>query len=107
MGRKSFVHLLMLTTVLLLPVLASGQILGPCGGSADNAKNVEKIVMREKMIAPMAHEMAIRPIPLPGQRALDFQLTAVVGNDIKTVKLSDSQGKWRVVCFFPAAFTFV
>lgn len=107
MGRKSFVNFLVLTTLFLLPVLASGQVLGPCGGSADKEKNVEKIVMQERMMAPMAHEMAIRPIPLPGQRALDFQLTAVVGNDIKTVKLSDAQGKWRVVCFFPAAFTFV
>ena len=42
-----------------------------------------------------------------GQQAIDFQLPAVVGNDIKNIKLSDYDGKWRVVCFFPAAFTFV
>ena len=28
-------------------------------------------------------------------------------DEVKTVKLSDYDGKWRVLCFFPAAFTFV
>jgi len=52
-------------------------------------------------------DLVISPVPLPGQRAIDFELIAVVGNDIKQIKLSDYQGKWRIVCFFPAAFTFV
>jgi peroxiredoxin (alkyl hydroperoxide reductase subunit C) len=49
----------------------------------------------------------INPVPLPVQQAIDFQLPAVVGDDIKNIKLSDYDGKWRVLCFFPAAFTFV
>jgi alkyl hydroperoxide reductase subunit AhpC len=51
--------------------------------------------------------LLVQPIPLPGQQAIDFELPAVVGNDIKNIKLSDYNGKWRVLCFFPAAFTFV
>jgi peroxiredoxin (alkyl hydroperoxide reductase subunit C) len=50
---------------------------------------------------------AVMPVPLPGQPAIDFELPAVVKNDIKTIKLSDYSGKYRVLCFFPAAFTFV
>ena len=32
---------------------------------------------------------------------------AMVGDQIKMVKLSDYKGKWRVLCFYPADFTFV
>ena len=32
---------------------------------------------------------------------------AVVGDEIKSIKLSDYNGKWRVLCFYPADFTFV
>ena len=46
-------------------------------------------------------------VPLPGERAIDFELTAVVGSEIKRIKLSDYQGMYRVLCFYPADFTFV
>jgi peroxiredoxin (alkyl hydroperoxide reductase subunit C) len=46
-------------------------------------------------------------MPLPGDRAINFELPAVVGDNITTVKLSDYNGSWRVVCFYPADFTFV
>ena len=52
-------------------------------------------------------ELVVSPVPLPGQRAINFELPAVLGNDIVPVKLSDYNGKWRVVCFYPADFTFV
>lgn len=89
--------------LLLLFSLAPAQVLGPCGakpGSKAGAKMV-------KAAPAPSNDLQVHPIPLPGQRAIDFQLPAVVGNEIKTIKLSDYQGKWRVVCFFPAAFTFV
>ena len=47
------------------------------------------------------------PVPLPGEHAINFELPAVVGDDIKQIKLSDYSGQWRVVCFYPADFTFV
>ncbi|MBN1884817.1 MAG: redoxin domain-containing protein [Candidatus Krumholzibacteriota bacterium] len=46
-------------------------------------------------------------MPLPGDPAPNFELPAVVGNEIRMIKLSDYDGKWRVVCFYPADFTFV
>jgi alkyl hydroperoxide reductase subunit AhpC len=46
-------------------------------------------------------------VPLPGEQAPNFMLPAVVGTQVKNIKLSDYDGKWRVVCFYPADFTFV
>lgn len=78
------------------------QVLGACGG--DHQKGT-KITTAKKQKTNDA--LKVQPVPLPGQQAIDFQLTAVVGNEIKNIKLSDYAGKWRVLCFFPAAFTFV
>jgi len=89
---------------LLIVASASAQVLGPCGAPQPAGQEGTVVNPPGHREAP---ELAISPVPMPGQRAIDFDLTAVVGDDIKNVKLSDFQGKWRVVCFFPAAFTFV
>jgi len=104
MNRVSLFIFLVVACTFLLLATSSAQVLGPCGAPQE-AEKEEIIVKQERQFTPPA--MAISPIPLPGQRALDFELPAVVGDDIKNVKLSDYQGKWRIVCFFPAAFTFV
>ncbi len=85
--------------VLLFALPLQAQVLGTCGSGDDATKP-------QSNTAPSA-DLIVSPVPLPGQQAIDFQLPAVVGNDIKNIKLSDYDGKWRVVCFFPAAFTFV
>jgi len=78
----------------LLPnFLNTPQVLGPCGGTPQEQKAFE--TQKEK------GTLMIRGVPLPGERALDFSLPAVVGDEIKIIKLSDYQGKWRVVCFVP------
>ena len=85
--------------VLLFMVPLQAQVLGTCGSGDDaTAPEANKAT---------AADLTVNPVPLPGQQAIDFQLPAVVGDDIKNIKLSDYDGKWRVVCFFPAAFTFV
>jgi peroxiredoxin (alkyl hydroperoxide reductase subunit C) len=83
--------------VLLAPMSAFGQVLGACGTAAENEPALAK------------DETALRnaSVPLPGDHAINFELPAVVGEEIKPVKLSDYNGKWRVVCFYPADFTFV
>lgn len=78
------------------------QVLGPCGTGGGEGGQPEQ----KKTEAPST-DMAVSPVPLPGQQAIDFELPAVVGDDIKNIKLSDYDGKWRVLCFFPAAVTFV
>lgn len=42
-----------------------------------------------------------------GVKAPDFQATALVEGEFKDIKLSDYEGDWLVLNFFPAAFTFV
>jgi len=45
----------------------------------------------------------------PGMKAPDFELEAFnpVEKRVVKVKLSDFKGKWLVLCFYPADFTFV
>ena len=42
-----------------------------------------------------------------GKPAPDFELSAYQDGGFKNIKLSDYQGKWIVVCFYPGDFTFV
>jgi len=42
-----------------------------------------------------------------GQKAPDFEASAYHKGKFKNVKLSDYDGQWRVVCFYPGDFTFV
>ncbi len=88
--------------VLLFSIPLQAQVLGSCGDDSGSDKTVSVQVNQETIVTPQVH-----PLLLPGEQAIDFELPAVVGNQIKNVKLSDYAGKWRVLCFFPAAFTFV
>ena len=42
-----------------------------------------------------------------GQKVVDFEVQAYQQNDIKKIKLADYKGKWVVVLFYPADFTFI
>ena len=42
-----------------------------------------------------------------GQKAPDFEAMAYHNGEFKEVKLSDYEGQWRVICFYPGDFTFV
>ena len=42
-----------------------------------------------------------------GQPVDDFKMAAYQNDEIKDIKLSDYQGKWVVLVFYPADFTFV
>ncbi len=47
-------------------------------------------------------------MPMIGQPAPQFTAPAVVdGGDFKDIKLSDYQGSWTVLFFYPLDFTFV
>jgi hypothetical protein len=85
--------------LVLIALPLQAQVLGACGSGDDATKPQSSEVK--------SADLTVSPVPLPGQQAIDFQLPAVVGKDIKNIKLSDYDGKWRIVCFFPAAFTFV
>jgi alkyl hydroperoxide reductase subunit AhpC len=42
-----------------------------------------------------------------GKPAPEIEADGFIDGKFKKVRLSDYRGKWVVVCFFPAAFTFV
>jgi len=42
-----------------------------------------------------------------GDTVEDFEVDAFHGNDVKKIKFSDYKGKWIVLLFYPADFTFV
>ncbi len=42
-----------------------------------------------------------------GKPAPDFEASAFVDGGFKNIKLSDYQGQWVVLCFYPGDFTFV
>lgn len=49
-----------------------------------------------------------RMLATVGREAPDFEANAFVRDSgFKPVKLSDSRGKWIVLCFYPGDFTFV
>ncbi len=101
-------YLLIFTIMLFFSSTLLAQVLGPCGTSAKKGKGIAPAALPQMMGMHKAMgEMAVKPIPLPGQQAIDFELTAVVGSEIKNIKLSDYTGKWRILCFYPADFTFV
>jgi len=42
-----------------------------------------------------------------GHPAPDFEAIAYANGDFKTIKLADYRGKWVILFFYPADFTFV
>jgi hypothetical protein len=98
---KTLLSFLTLALVAIHAPVAEAQVLGGCG----DAEGGEAAVKTAP--APVADAAARNPVLRPGDQAIDFELTAVIGDEIKPVKLSDSKGKWRVLCFYPADFTFV
>jgi peroxiredoxin (alkyl hydroperoxide reductase subunit C) len=58
--------------------------------------------------APRAKEERKMATARVGKKAPDFEATAYVsGEGFKNIKLSDYQGQWVVLCFYPGDFTFV
>ncbi len=42
-----------------------------------------------------------------GQKVTDFELDAFHNEDVKKIKLSDYKGRWLLLLFYPADFTFI
>jgi hypothetical protein len=103
-GLTAFTGLLLGTLLVAFPLQA--EVLGPCG-TPDAQKPAAAAQSEAPAAAPAAPARQVHKIPLPGEQAPNFELAAVVGDEVKKIKLSDYDGKWRVVCFYPADFTFV
>jgi len=53
------------------------------------------------------HNNSIFTNPLIGKKLPNLALSAYYQNDIKEIKLGDYKGKWLVLIFYPADFTFI
>ncbi len=61
-------------------------------------------------IIPFYINIPVRDMVLqPGVKAPEFEIDAYdpVNDEVKKVRLEDFKGKWLVLCFYPADFTFV
>ncbi len=58
----------------------------------------------DQMPAESAHPKTVAKV---GEPAPDFRMEAVLGSEVKSVSLADYRGKWLVLFFYPADFTFV
>lgn len=45
--------------------------------------------------------------PMIGEKIPNMELESLSGNEIKKIKFSDYKGKWLILLFYPADFTFV
>ena len=52
-------------------------------------------------------EMTQNKLPVIGQTVADLSMEAYAQEKVKKIKLSDYRGKWLVLFFYPADFTFV
>ena len=102
---KGFCLFFTILGLLLLWSVARGQVLGPC--DSGTRKAAAATPAQAPAPAPAPAPRPVQRMLLPGEKAMDFALPAVVGDEIKMVKLSDFDRKWRLVCFYPADFTFV
>ncbi len=93
------VFILVCAAQIYMPAAVNAQVLGACGTPSENKPAEEGEATEDAMTS--SH------MPMPGEHAINFELPAVVGDETKMVKLSDYNGKWRVICFYPADFTFV
>jgi hypothetical protein len=69
---------------------------GPVGDKPAQKKQVEQSAEKE-----------VRSMVMVGRKAPDFVAPAYHKGSFTNVKLSDSLGKWVVLCFYPGDFTFV
>ncbi|GLI40046.1 thioredoxin peroxidase [Geobacter hydrogenophilus] len=93
-------------TVLVTAILATSLFAGTACAAPEKAddmtKATELMVQHHKGMVRTAPEVA-----KVGEQAPPFTLDAVVDKDFKKVSLGDYRGKWVVLFFYPADFTFV
>ena len=74
----------------------------PTGARVGEEPTAESNEIRQQQVEEKPMVMA-----RVGYKAPDFEAPAYYQGKFGTVKLSDFQGKWVLVCFYPGDFTFV
>ncbi len=70
----------------------------PTESKVDFEDEKVKITTKEEV-----REMGVKPL----MQAPDFETQGYLNGEFKPFKLSDFKGKWVILCFYPADFTFV
>jgi len=70
----------------------------PTESKVSTGKEEKKTTSEEEV-----KEMALKPL----MQAPDFETQGYLEGEFRPFKLSDYKGKWVVLCFYPADFTFV
>jgi peroxiredoxin (alkyl hydroperoxide reductase subunit C) len=71
---------------------------GPIGTETARQEEESAVVKEGKLMATAR----------VGKQAPDFEASAYIsGEGFKNIRLSDYQGQWVVLCFYPGDFTFV
>lgn len=66
----------------------------------------ESMSLSETTASPPKEARAMN-VARVGHPAPDFEANVYFNGGFETMKLSDSKGKWIVLCFYPGDFTFV
>lgn len=94
------------TAVILSTALAATLVAGAVGAAPDRSgeagKAAELMVQHHKGMIRTAPEQA-----KVGEPAPPFTLDAVVDKEFRKVSLADYRGKWVLLFFYPADFTFI
>ena len=69
-----------------------------------NTKTKQKVEVNENF---EKKEEEVKNMILVGRKAPDFETEAYLNGKFINVKLSNYLGKWVLLCFYPADFTFV
>lgn len=92
--------------LLLVAALTTGLLAGTASAATERPEEAG----RTKELMIQHHKGMVRSEPevaKVGEPAPLFTLDAVVGKEFKRVSLSDYRGKWVVLFFYPADFTFI
>lgn len=63
--------------------------------------------MTEDTTGPNERKEVTKMLAKVGMQAPDFEANAYANGSFTNVKLSDYNGKWVALCFYPGDFTFV
>jgi len=76
-------------------------------GCVEPAGGIVKKAMSAASVKEVSMDIPRPEVARVGKPAPDFEANGFFGGTFKNFKLSDSKGKWVLLCFYPGDFTFV
>ena len=79
----------------------------PVGCAKPTGKAIGEVAQEQSQKQENAPKEASMVTARVGRKAPDFEAPAYHKGKFISVKMSDYQGKWLLICFYPGDFTFV